>query len=404
MVSRRLLSLSALATLLSSVVSDPNSVCLSFGVDFVDEGHYFINSQSTEPFTCVSKFQGCNEDVADVLLVEPSGDEFLCTQIGTTPDGDPKLSTCPILKNQMVSGEYMILVLGNNDDGNPFAWQRDITLDVGLQATATVTPTVTYYVTTTPVTTLTSTSTEVSTSTVGPTTTVTIPSATAKTTKTITPSAVTTTSTKTFTRTKLTFTNQLSITTKTVTATCTVPTSKSDKPCTYSPTLIHPAALVSPTGSPMLHRFMRKADRAVDIEYARRRIEAAKLRRDQKAQEAAEPVEKRAPDAPTVTVTAETPVNATVTQTAPAITTTEGAMTTTTTTTTMPPSTVYSGIFTSTVTLPTPTKTKVTFAYTSTTSTITIRATFTRTTTITPSASLTACKSLGGHIGPAARI
>lgn len=123
MRSSRFQSVSALAALLSLVVADPNSICFSYGVDFVDEGSYFINSLSSDPFTCVSTFEGCNQDVADVLLVDPSGDEYLCSQV-PTENGPPQLSTCPILKNQMTSGDHIILILGNNDDGNPFAWQR----------------------------------------------------------------------------------------------------------------------------------------------------------------------------------------------------------------------------------------------------------------------------------------
>jgi hypothetical protein len=124
MYTSRFASLSAFAVLLTLALTDPNSVCFSFGVDFVDEGHYFINTNSNEPFTCVSTFQGCNDDVADILLVDPSGDEYLCSQVGTTPADTPKLSTCPILKNQIVSGEWIIIIIGNNDDGFPFAWQR----------------------------------------------------------------------------------------------------------------------------------------------------------------------------------------------------------------------------------------------------------------------------------------
>ncbi|KAF2869684.1 hypothetical protein BDV95DRAFT_83776 [Massariosphaeria phaeospora] len=400
MLSRHLLSLPAIAALFALAAADPNSVCYSYGVDFVDEGHYFINTLSNEQFTCVSTFRGCNDDLADVLLVDPSGDESLCSQIGTVPENDPKLSTCPILKNQMTSGEYIILILGNNDDGNPFAWQRDLSIDAGPQATSTVTATVTFNVTTTPVITATSTSTFTITSTVGPTATFTIPSSTAALTKTVTPAPVTTTSTKLFTRTKFTIKPELTTLTKTVTATCTTAgPGRPDKPCTYSPTLIHPAALETPTGALKFHRYMQR-DRAVDVEYARARIAAAKLRRDQKAQSPAAPLDERAPDAPTITVTAATPASATSTYTAPPLTTTESALATTTTTSRLPPVTVYSGVYTKTVTLPTPTKTQLTFGYTTTTSTITIRATFTRTTTVTPSASLTACRNIGGHIGP----
>ncbi|KAF2255605.1 hypothetical protein BU26DRAFT_443779 [Trematosphaeria pertusa] len=398
MFHSRLSSLSAVTALLSLAASDPNSICYSYGVDFVDEGHYFINTLSNEQFTCVSTFKGCNNDVADVLFVDPNGDEVLCSQIPTTPEDTPELSTCPILKSQMVSGDWIILILGNNDDGQPFAWQRDLYLTCGPQATTTSTPTATFDVTSTPVVTSTSTSTFVITSEFGPTATFTLPSATAKKTKTITPKPVTTTATKTFTRTKYTWTKELSIVTKTETATCTTSKSKPDKPCTYSPTLLHPAALETPTSLPRMHRFMRKADRAVDVEYARARIEAAKLKRDRKARVAA-PIAKRAPDEPTITITASPPVNITVTHTAPATTQIETTAITSTTTTTLPPVTVYSGIYTSTITLPTPTKTRLAFKYAVTTSTKTFRATWTSTTTITPSASIPACKSRGGHFG-----
>jgi len=40
------------------------------------------------------------------------------------------MSTCPIEKDQMTSGEWSILVIGNNADGNPFAYERDFNLTV----------------------------------------------------------------------------------------------------------------------------------------------------------------------------------------------------------------------------------------------------------------------------------
>ncbi|KAF2189542.1 hypothetical protein K469DRAFT_700748 [Zopfia rhizophila CBS 207.26] len=401
MYPSRFFSLSALAALLSLAVADPNSVCQSFGVDFVDDQHYFINTLSSESFTCVSTFEGCNKDVADVLLVDPKGDEYLCSQIPTTPDSTPEMSTCPILKSQMVSGDWMILILGNNGDGNPFAWQRDIALDCGPQATTTVTPTVTFNITTTPTITSTSTSTLTITSTFGPTATFTIPSATAKRAKTSTPPPVTTTQTKTFTKNLVTWTKDLKITTKTVTASCTLPPKPGhpDKTCTYSPTKLHPAALVSQTPTAKAQRYVRKVDRAVNVEYARSRIEAAKLRRELNARDAAAQLEERAPDAPTTTITAGTPTNTTITYSAPPVTTTESTLASTTVSATLPPVTVYSGIYTSTVTLPTPTKTRLAFTYTTAWTTKTISATWTRTTTVTPTASVTECKKIGGHIG-----
>ena len=125
--------LSVFAALLALSTGDPNSVCRSYGADFVDEGRYFINSQSTESFTCVSTFEGCNADIAEVLIVDPNTDEYLCTQVQTTPANEPKLSTCPILKNQMKSGPWIIIVIGNNDDGFPFAWQRGEFLEQSLR-------------------------------------------------------------------------------------------------------------------------------------------------------------------------------------------------------------------------------------------------------------------------------
>jgi len=119
----------SLSSLVSSQVTDPNAICYSYGVDYMDEGNYFINSLSNEDFTTVSYFKGCNGGNADVLLVAPEeaeGEtEFLCTQIPTTPDEVNQLSTCPIEKSQMQSGHWLLLVIGNNGQGGqPFAWQR----------------------------------------------------------------------------------------------------------------------------------------------------------------------------------------------------------------------------------------------------------------------------------------
>jgi hypothetical protein len=110
-------------------------ICYSYGVDFVDEGSYFIDSTSTEAFSAVSYFQGCNKDgEADVMLIapdeQPGETEFICDQIPTTPDNENELSKCPITKNQMTSGHWLLLVMGDNGEnadgtlGQPFAWQR----------------------------------------------------------------------------------------------------------------------------------------------------------------------------------------------------------------------------------------------------------------------------------------
>jgi hypothetical protein len=271
----------------------------------------------------------------------------------------------------------------------------DLYLTVGTPVTEIYTPTITLSILTTPTVTQTITTTSTDVATVGPFSTVTVPSGTAKKIKTIRPNPVTTTSTKTMTRTKVSFTHVFGVTTKTVEATCTTPAhvGKPDKPCKYSPTKIHPAALETPTSIPKFHRWVRKGDRQVDYEWARARVEALK----EKRAAAAGNLQRRAPDAPTTTKTFETPVTVSATITQPAVTTTESSLAVISTTTTLPPPTVLSGLLTMTTTLPTPTKTKFKLALATTTFTKTFGATFTKTTTVTPSATLSACKKNGGH-------
>jgi hypothetical protein len=377
---------------------NPDSVCYSYGVDFTDDGHYFINTLSNDDFTSVSTFEGCNQGLSEVLFVDPNGDEVLCSELPTTPDDTPQLSTCPLKKSQMFSGEYILLLFGNNGNGQPFAWERDLYLDCGPQVTTTISATATFNITSTPIITATKTSTDIFTSTKSNDITYTLPSKTAKNTKTVYPHPATVTKTKTLTQLRTTWTKLLSITTETATASCTTSAKQPDKPCTYSPTLLHPAAIVSPTSLPKSHRFARP-DRVVDIEWARARIAVAKAKRNQKARSAAAPFDKRAPDAPTITVTAATPVYTTITYTGLPSTVIESSVLLATAIVTGPPVTVYSGILTHTTTASTPTVTRVRIARTTSVITKTIRATWTRTTTVTPSASMTACTRRGGHWG-----
>jgi hypothetical protein len=84
--------------------------CKSFGVDFQDGGSYFQNSLANQAFTFVSKFEGtnhnptglifitnasigCQQDVADNILVDPNADQYECSQTNLTPDDTPELST-----------------------------------------------------------------------------------------------------------------------------------------------------------------------------------------------------------------------------------------------------------------------------------------------------------------------
>jgi hypothetical protein len=43
----------------------------------------------------------------------------------------------------MITGEYALFILGNNADGDPFAWQRNVFITAGTQATLTVSPQIT---------------------------------------------------------------------------------------------------------------------------------------------------------------------------------------------------------------------------------------------------------------------
>jgi hypothetical protein len=128
------------------------SVCSTSGVNYQDGGDYFINTNSNQAFLIVSTFQGCNNDTADVSLVnESTGDQYDCGSVLTVPNGVPQTATCPILKSQFTSGTFLIITVGNNGNGQPFAYQRQITIRAGTQqtitryntATTTITPTVT---------------------------------------------------------------------------------------------------------------------------------------------------------------------------------------------------------------------------------------------------------------------
>ena len=64
-----------------------NSTCSVYGIDFVDGGSYFIDSDSTADFTTVQQFSDCNDDSASVLLVQQSTeDEWECTSVPTGKD------------------------------------------------------------------------------------------------------------------------------------------------------------------------------------------------------------------------------------------------------------------------------------------------------------------------------
>ncbi|KAF2217226.1 hypothetical protein CERZMDRAFT_32493 [Cercospora zeae-maydis SCOH1-5] len=336
---------------------DEDSVCYSYGIDFQHLGSYFIDSRSTDPFTVVSQFKQCENDTsAYILLVDNDNDkQYECTGVPTTPDLTNQMSSCPITKNDMTSGAWSVLVIGNNGDGSPFAWQRDFTLTVGVPVTTTTTSTVTYTQTTTPVTTITSKAT-----------------------------------TKWLTRTINTWTKKQSKVTKTVVPTCTIPPrpSQHDPKCRIIPTIIP-----IPQG---LHIAPAK-DRRTDDANLRKRIESSAAFKARLARSEADVPKKRSPDSPTITKQANSVVNATTTITAPLSTISDIKLTTVTATITQPPCTVKSGTQTLKTTLPPRTKTVTRIGHTTVTRTRTMGVTWTYTTTVKPTSSATACKRNGGH-------
>lgn len=151
--------------------------CQSYGIDFLNGGSYFQNSDSTEAFTALQELDGCANDTSNNIFVDAYGDQFECTQSQLQPDNTPQLVTCPVNKNELVDGDYSLLILSNNGECDPIAYQRDFILAVGPQQTETVRPTLTISTISTPVVTVIETSTTVITQTANPVTT-TVPRAT----------------------------------------------------------------------------------------------------------------------------------------------------------------------------------------------------------------------------------
>ncbi|KAF1822079.1 uncharacterized protein K489DRAFT_320587, partial [Dissoconium aciculare CBS 342.82] len=133
-----MLVFSLLVALLAYVVSaqDCSGVCKSYGLDFVDGGNYYQNSASTANFTALQDFSGCQSDLADNILVDPQGDQYLCNSTPLTPDGTQQQIICPIAKDQLTSGEYSIIVLSNNGQCAPINYIRSFQLDVAPQVTS----------------------------------------------------------------------------------------------------------------------------------------------------------------------------------------------------------------------------------------------------------------------------
>ncbi|RDW60841.1 hypothetical protein BP6252_12224 [Coleophoma cylindrospora] len=136
MLSSILPTIVVLASLASGVVAD----CASFGIDFQDQGSYFLSSSDTSLFTAVTQFEGC-AGTANVILVAPDESSWQCSDIATQPDDTNQMTTCPIPNNQLYTGSWTIIILDNNDANPSFTAMRTFNLVVGVQQTVTATPT-----------------------------------------------------------------------------------------------------------------------------------------------------------------------------------------------------------------------------------------------------------------------
>ena len=129
----------ALAAVVSSVsAQEEYPQCVSFGIDFQDGGSYFQNKSSNDPFTFVSTFEGCQNDVANNILVDPSGDQLQCSDTPLQPADTYQMSTCPLEKDELWSGAWSVIIISNNGDADPIAYQRDFSLEVGVPSTSMV--------------------------------------------------------------------------------------------------------------------------------------------------------------------------------------------------------------------------------------------------------------------------
>lgn len=376
--------------------------CQSFGVDFESGGSYFQNSLSTDPFTAVQEFEGCQNDTSNNVLVDPNGDQYMCSDTPLQPDDTPELTTCPVDKDQLYTGEWSLLIISNNGGCEPIAYERDFYLSVGPQQTVTVIPTVTVTSVFTPVQSSTVTSTQTITSTARPSTS-TVPLINLNPTITIFPLPQITQVTKALLT--LTSTSQIpnvvATATETATATCQLPPrNKVPDPLAriVATILGNLPRDAEPTPAPRAHSATTEFKRAIiEGRAVEPKVKAAYLaeRREKLA------LNKRAPDEPVITVT-DTADASTIFSTLTAPTSTiVGTTTLINTATTTPVVTVTRGINLSIATVTAAVRTITnTFFIPATTSYITRTAdvTLTVTSKTTPAAVVASCSSIGGTV------
>lgn len=266
------------------------SACESYGIDFKNNKDYFININSNESFTAVSEFSDCAEP-ARVILITPKNESIFCSDVATTPDYTDVTSTCPILKNQMYSGEWTLVLLDNNGNGSSFNANRHLYLNVGAQVTEVVTPTITLSVTQTPTSTVNATITDLDSTTLQPASVTSLASDAKTQTVTYYPprETITKSSTATVKRTKTSFTYTIKTITETRLCAVAFAAMTADPPAEPSVLSIAKAAIASASPTAAIVRRARiRRDVTKVVQVARRNVVN---------------IAKRAPDSATVTST-----------------------------------------------------------------------------------------------------
>jgi len=376
----------ALTIFASSALSQD---CESYGLDFQNGGTYFQNNQSTDPFTALQEFEGCKNDTANNILVDPQGNQNQCSDSPLLPDDVPQLTTCSDWpKDKLYTGDWSLLVISNNGNGDPIAYERDFHLSVGPQQTTTVTPTVT--VTDQPVVNVTSSTTLTDTSTI-PSSTVTV-SSVGKTVTQTPPIRTTVVTRGLLTQTVRVQTIQVSSTVTTVPASCSIKATRVKDPVAHIlPTILGTldntvAGLINLDAgvigkvvhsvSDVLGR--RDSASLASAKFKRAILEgrhpSAELKRAYVQERSArlKKLQKRAPDEPTSTVTANSDIQTSTVLASTTVTQTVVDTITSSMTVTSGVATVGTGVMTITASASTRTiRVQVPIAVVSTTQTIT---------------------------------
>ncbi|KAF2170938.1 hypothetical protein M409DRAFT_51178 [Zasmidium cellare ATCC 36951] len=108
--------------------SQSSPSCHSVGIDYQDGGSYFLEASRSLSFTALQYFSDCQNDFADNLLIDPSGNEKRCNRTPMQPDGLLHQVDCEGIN--VYTGDWSILILSYNGGAEPLMDQRDFHLSV----------------------------------------------------------------------------------------------------------------------------------------------------------------------------------------------------------------------------------------------------------------------------------